>query len=235
MDEKLKSMDEIRAIAEEERKAEQHNEPIVEQVEEKPVENDNLPQVNEQHNGLQVAEAVDTIKGGIVSKAVDKVNDEKTIDKFSTQLSEVGKESIEADIEKERLGVEEKKASNKVHKQEIKNKLLELATEKKRLKAEQKQILKEQKADHKKRNKDAKWELYKEKLGKMGYTYVPNPFVLAMLLMFDGIVSFFDGVAKTSTAIVKALKWLIFIGLIIVILMVIPLTREWFLSLLKFK
>ena len=68
---------------------------------------------------------------------------------------------------------------------------------------------------------------------KMKYSYVPNAFILSMLLFFDGVKSFFDGLGTVSTAIVKALKWVILVGLILVVLFSIPITREWIINLLS--
>lgn len=101
------------------------------------------------------------------------------------------------------------------------------------MKREQKQQNREQKAEHKARNKAAKWEQYKDKLTKMNYTYVPNAFILAMLLFFDGLKSFIDGLGTLSTAIVKALKWVLLIGAILIVLFSIPVTREWIINLLN--
>lgn len=182
----------------------------------------------------EVSDAVTQVKGQIVERAVEKVQAEKIIDKHSDRLAEISDKAIEAETETQELYVEEKKADNKVKRQEIKNKLIELKTESKRLKREQRQILKEQKQDHKKRNADAKWERYKGKLQTMKYDYVPNFIILHMLLFFDGIKSFFDGVGAVSTSIVKALKWIIVIGLIIGVLMLVPLTRNYILRLLDF-
>ena len=139
------------------------------------------------------------------------------------------------EAEKQRLVVEEVNANNKVVAQEIKNRLIVLKAEAKRLKQEQKQLDKDQKSDHKRRNNEAKWEIYGDKLKRMKYTYVPNAFVLYMLLFFDGIVGFFNGVGEISTSILKAFKWVLIIGGIIAVLMFVPITREWLLEMLKFK
>lgn len=179
--------------------------------------------------------AVGDTQRKIIEKAKEKINDEKMIEKHSESIAKITDRALEVEAEQQRLVVEKVNADNKVVAQEIKNKLIVLKAEAKRLKKEQKQATKDQKAKHKKRNKDAKWELYKDKLTKMKYDYVPNEFILRMLLFFDGIVSFFNGLGAVSTAIVKALKWVIVIALILIVLMSVPVTREWFLALLKFK
>lgn len=181
-----------------------------------------------------VGVAVGNVKGKIVDGALEIVDEKKSIEKHAGELAKIANDAIKADIEKEKNKVQRTHAENKAEKQEIKNKLIELKTEAIRLKREKKQILKEQKADHKRRNKNALWEIYKAKLEKIGYGYVPNIFILKMLLFIDGVVSFFEGVGKISTAIMKAIKWLIIIATIIGVLMVVPTTRQWILNILGF-
>ena len=187
-----------------------------------------------QETGVGVGGAVGNVKGKIVDEAINKVDNNKSVKKHADELAKVANDAIRADIDKENLKVQRTRAENKAEKQRIKNELIALKTEAKRLKREKKQILREQRADHKKRNKDALWEIYKDKLTKMGYSYVPNRFVLGMLLFFDGVVGFFNGVGATSTAIMKALKWILIVGVIFVVLMIFPTTKEWLLGLLGF-
>lgn len=173
------------------------------------------------------------VQQDILNKAKEKISDDKIVDKHAESLKKIADQALEVQAEQASLTVQEQEADNKVRKQEIKNKLIVLNAEAIRLKKEQEQLNKEQEADHKARNKRAKWELYGDKLTKMGYSYVPNIFVLSMLLFFDGIKSFFDGLGAVSTAIVKALKWFILIGVILAVLFIIPVTREWIVSLLS--
>ena len=187
-----------------------------------------------QETGVGVGGAVGNVKGKIVDEAMNKVDNNKSVKKHADELAKVANDAIRADIDKENLKVQRTRAENKAEKQRIKNELIALKTEAKRLKREKKQILREQRADHKKRNKDALWEIYKNKLTKMGYSYVPNRFVLCMLLFFDGVVGFFNGVGATSTAIMKALKWILIAGVIFGVLMIFPSTKEWLLGLLGF-
>ena len=182
----------------------------------------------------EVDTAVGSVKGKILGGALTKVDNEKSINKHSDELTKVANDAIKADIEKARLKVEQTNADNKAEKQKIKNELIILKTEAIRLKREKKQILKEQRAEHKKRNKDALLATYEKKLTKMGYDYVPNIVVLKMLLVVDGIVSFFEGIGKISTSIMKALKWILIIGAIFGILMIFPTTQTWILQLLGF-
>lgn len=184
--------------------------------------------------GVGVESAVDNVKGKIMGGALTKVDNVRSIDNHAGKLAKVANDAIKADIEKENLKVRRTNAENKAEKQKIKNELISLRTEAKRLKREHNQILKEQKEEHKKRNRDILWKTYENKLNKMGYSYVPNKFILSMLLFFDGVVGFFEGVGKTSTAIMKALKWILIIGGITIVLMLVPASRVWLLSILGF-
>lgn len=179
--------------------------------------------------------AIGEVKQKIIQKAADKIHDEKIIEKHSDNIAKISDRALEAEEEKQRLIVEQVNADNKVVAQEIKNRLIVLKAEAKRLKAEQKQLNKDQKAAHKARNKQAKWALYGDKLTRLKYDYVPNAFILSMLLFFDGARAFFDGLGSVSTSIVKACKWIFIGGLFITAAMSIPATREWLLSVMKFK
>lgn len=182
-----------------------------------------------------VGGAIGEVKQKIIQKATDKIQDEKIIEKHSGNIAKISDRALEVEAEKQRLMVEEANADNKIGAQEIKNRLIVLKEEAKRLKAEQKQLSKDQKAEHRARNKAAKWELYGDILKKLKYDYVPNTFVLSILLFFDGVKGFFDGLGSVSTAMVKAFKWVLIGGAVIATLMIIPATREWLLTLLKFK
>lgn len=204
-----------------------------------PVEAVVLPaEKREELTGLAVSDvggAIGEVKHKIIQKAADKIADEKIIEKHSAEIAKISDRALEVETEKQRLIVEEVNADNKVVAQEIKNRLIVLKAEAKRLKKEQKQLDKDQRADHRRRNKEAKWNIYGGKLEKLKYDYVPNIFILTMLLFFDGIKAFFDGLNAVSTAIVKAFKWVFFLGAAVAVLMAIPATREWLLTLLQFK
>lgn len=169
----------------------------------------------------------------ILGEARKKITDPKVINKHAEQLKDIADRSLDVQAETASLVVQQQDADNKVRKQEIKNQLIVLRAEAGRLEKEQKHLNNKQKAEHKAENKQAKWELYKDKLSKMGYTYVPNVVILAMLLFFDGVKSFFDGLGTVSTAIVKACKWVFLIGAILIVLFSIPVTREWIINLLS--
>ena len=178
-------------------------------------------------------DVVGSVSHDILARAQEKISDEKIVDKHAENLKKVADRALEVEAQRANLTVQEQDADNKVRKQEIRNKLIVLKAEAERLEKEQKQLNREQKANHKARNKAAKWELYKDKLERMHYTYVPCAFVLGMLLFFDGVRSFFDGLGTVSTAIVKALKWVLLIGAILIVLFAIPVTREWLTNLLS--
>ena len=216
-------------------------EPLVEQ---KPEEETNALSVAQTEAGALAEQSVLPQSGGfgavvgsvqenILARAQEKISDEKIVDKHAENLKKVADRALEVDAERANLTVQEQDADNKVRKQEIRNKLIVLKAEAERLEKEQRQLNKEQEADHRARNKAAKWELYKDKLERMNYTYVPCAFVLGMLLLFDGIRSFFDGLGTISTAIVKALKWVLLIGAILIVLFAIPVTRDWLTNLLS--
>ena len=186
--------------------------------------------------GNQNISAFDVVGGTqqkVLQRAQEKINSEKILEKHASKIAKITDKAMLVDAERAALNVDKQDANNKVEKQEIKNRLIVLKAEAKRLKKEQRQLNIEQKADHKARNKAAKWEIYKGKLEKMKYNYVPNVFILSMLLFFDGVKSFFDGLGTVSTAIVKAFRWIILIGAILIVLFSIPVTREWILNLLN--
>lgn len=218
-----------------EKYANEFEETIKETDKENFIENNSLVEQNQSNNNpvISVNSVVDEVQQTVLLKAKGKINSEKILDKHADSLAKITDRAMQVDAERVSLTVEKQDADNKVTKQEIRNKLIVLNAEASRLEKEQKQLNKEQKADHKARNKQARWELYKDKLEKMNYTYVPNIFILSMLLFFDGVRSFFDGLGTVSTAIVKCFKWVIILGLILIVLFSIPVTREWLLNLLR--
>lgn len=200
------------------------------------LETENSKTLQNQNNSIANPKDFNKVLEGVQKKILEeaskKISSKDIVEKHAESLKEMADKAIQVDAEKASLIVAQQDADNKVEKQKIKNQLIELNAEAKRIAREQKQLNKEQKADHKARNKQAKWDIYKEKLQKMNYSYVPNPFVLSMLLFFDGVRSFFDGLGTVSTAIVKALKWFILCGAILIVLFSIPVTREWIINFL---
>lgn len=114
--------------------------------------------------------AVGDTQRKIIEKAKEKINDEKMIEKHSENIKKITDKALEVEAEQQNLVIEEVNADNKVKAQAIKNRLIILKAEAKRLKREEKQKSKEQKAEYTKRNKEAKWELYKDKLTRMNTT-----------------------------------------------------------------
>lgn len=184
-------------------------------------------------NTISAFDVVGGTQQKVLQRAQEKINSEKILEKHASKIAKITDKAMAVDAERAALNVDKQDADNKVEKQEIRNRLIVLKAEAKRLRKEQKQLSIEQKADHKARNKAAKWELYKGKLEKMKYDYVPNVFILSMLLFFDGLKSFFDGLGTLSTAIVKALKWVLILGAILIVIFAIPVTREWIINLLN--
>lgn len=197
----------------------------------KPIQN----QINSLANPKDFNKVLEGVQKKILEEASKKISSQDIVEKHAENLKEMADKAIQVDAEKASLIVAQQDADNRVEKQKIKNQLIELNAEAKRIAREQKQLNKEQRADHKARNKQAKWDIYKDKLQKMNYSYVPNPFVLSMLLFFDGVRSFFDGLGTVSTAIVKALKWFLLFGAILIVLFAIPITRDWLINFLGGK
>lgn len=183
--------------------------------------------------GYSADNVVQATQNQILEGAKKLISDDKIIEKHAKTLADIADKAIAADSEAVELGVQRKRAANKAEKQRIRNELIVLRAEAKRLKREQKQLAKEQRIDHAKRNADAMWEKYGEKLTKLKYDYVPNKVTLAMLLFFDSIRSFFDGLGTISTSIVKAAKWILLLGIIFGIIYAIPFTREILLNILN--
>lgn len=184
-------------------------------------------------DALSANDVVGNTQQEILKRAKDKIKSEKILEKHASRIAKITDKAIGVDAERAALNVEKQDAANKVEKQEIKNRLIVLKAEATRLRKEQAQLNREQKADHKARRKKQKWDLYSGKLTKMGYSYVPNVFILSMLLFFDGVKSFFDGVGKVSTSFVVAMKWVLIVGAILIVLFSVPVTREWITNLLK--
>lgn len=227
---------ELERLAQEFEAQQNTTEQQTEAVEAHPVVMTETNQIAEQSTvsaSLSFSSVVGGVQSNILKKAQEKISDEKIVDKHAENLKKVADEALRVQSEQASLTVQEHEADNKVRKQEIKNKLIVLKAESKRLKKEQKQLNKEQKINYKWRNKQAKWDIYGDKLTKMNYSYVPNAFVLDMLLFFYGVRSFFDGLGTVSTTIVKALRWVFLIGIILGLLFIIPVTREWILNLLS--
>lgn len=197
-----------------------------------PVENEVIPKSQAE---LSVTNVVGGVRQDILERAKKKINSDNILEKHADNIAKITDKAMEVDAERASLQVKEQDADNKIHNQEIKNRLIELKAKAKRLRREQKQLNKEQKAEHKTRNKQRKWEIYKDKLEKMGYSYVPCQVILGMLLFWDGVRGFFEGLGTVNSALAKAFKWLLILaGILIIaciILFSIPVTRGWLIKL----
>ena len=91
-----------------------------------------------------------------------------------------------------------------------------------------------QKAKHRAEVEKFFWEAHKETLLQYGMHEGSPRYAFEILLWLDGVKGFFNGLSKVSTALIKALRWVLIFGGIFAILMVIPITRNWVLTLLGF-
>ena len=130
----------------------------------------------------------------------------------------------------------EKAASkNKVERENIANALYKAKQDGIRLRKEAKHESKMQKARHKSEKKKAYWVAHEGVLKEYGMREGSNIIACEILLFLDGVKCFFNGLSKVSTAIIKAFKFVLIFGGIFALLMVIPATRDWILSLLGFR
>lgn len=185
-------------------------------------------------SNVNTSNVLGTVKEDILQGAKQKLDNQKTKDKHSKKLAEVADTAIEAEIEIERLKVSKIQAKNKADKRAIANELYVLKQEHKRNKKEQKSLNENQRLEYQKIAKEKKWETYGKSLQTLGYDYVPNIIVLSIIMFLVGAKAFFNGIAKTGDSMVKALKWIILVVAILAIIFIIPVTREWLLSILGY-
>lgn len=183
---------------------------------------------------VNTSNVLGNVKEDILQGAKDKLDNQKTKDKHSKKLAEVADTAIEAEIEIERLKVRKMQAQNKADERAIANELYVLKQEHKRNKKEQKSLNESQRLECQKIAKEKKWETYGKSLESLGYDYVPNPIILAIIMFLVGAKAFFNGISKTGDSMVKALKWIILIVAILAIVFIVPVTREWLLSILGY-
>ena len=158
---------------------------------------------------------------------IQSVAENTESEKNDGEESKLADELRKAQEERENLRVQKQEADNKIRKQEIKNDLIVLKAKAIRLKREQRQLIKEQKIDHKVRSKEARWQLHKDSLTQMKYTYVPNLIVLYVLLFINGVTGFFKGLRAVNPTLLKVIRWVVVIGIILAILFSIPSTNQW--------
>lgn len=194
----------------------------------------NISNTRNEIANVNTSKVLGNVKEDILQGAKEKLDNQKTKDKHSKKLAEVADTAIEAEIEIERLKVSKQQAQNKADKKKIENDLYVLRQEHIRNKKEQQALNKEQRLEHRKQTKEKKWETYGKSLEQLGYDYVPNAVVLAIIMFLVGTKAFFNGISKTGDAMVKALKWIFIVIAILATILIIPVTREWIFSLLGF-
>ena len=158
---------------------------------------------------------------------IQSVAENTESEKKDGEESKLADDLRKVEEERENLRVQKEQADNKIRKQEIKNDLIVLKAKAIRLKREQRQLIKEQKIDHKVRSKEARWQLHKDSLTQMKYTYVPNLIVLYVLLFINGVTGFFKGLRAVNPTLLKVIRWVAVIGIILAILFSIPSTNQW--------
>lgn len=191
-----------------------------------------LANISENNNFVDVA--LDDVRDKIINNAKTQINDEHLIDKHSKKLAENADKSIEVELDRQNLQIQKNDADNKVTKKEIENRLYELKQEAIRIKKHQKHLNKLQKQEHRKEKSHIYWETYKDTLTLYKMREGSNRFFCNVLICLDGIKGFFNGLSAVSTALVKSLKWLLLLGIGLGVIMAIPVSRNWFLTLLGF-
>lgn len=91
-----------------------------------------------QNTVLSIDGVVDKVQQKILDEASEKINSAKILEKHAESIAKITDKAMEVDTERVSLSVQEKEADNKVRKQEIRNKLIVLNAEAKRLEKEQK-------------------------------------------------------------------------------------------------
>ena len=181
-----------------------------------------------------VSVALDRAALAIVKQAEERVVNQKSIDRHAKALEKNANDRISNEIDRQSVENERRKADNEIDRKELANKLYRIKEESKRLKAEQKHLSEMQKQEQEAEKKRAYWEAHKAVLEQYGMHEGSSRISCAILLFLDGIKCFFLGLAKVSDALVKAIKWILIVGAIVGILMAIPVTRIWILTLLGF-
>lgn len=181
-----------------------------------------------------VGAALDETKYSIVNKAKDRISDEKVVERHAKKLADNANESIKVELETQELEIKKVDAKNKVTKKEIENKLFVLKQEAMRLKKEQKHLNALQKEQQKKESDATYWANHGTTLEQYKMHEGSNRVFCNILLWLDGVKGFFNGLSKVSTALLSALKYVLIVGAILLVLVIIPVTREWLGNLLGF-
>lgn len=185
-------------------------------------------------NQAPVSVALEATAASIVEKAQEKINSDKIVDKHAKALARNADARIANEIEKQNVANEKAKAKNASDRKEIANALFKLKQEGKRLKSEQKHLSKMQKSAQKAEKKHNYWESHKDTLEQYKMHEGSSIVACTILLFLDGVKCFFIGLSKVSEALVKAIRVFLVFAIIFAVLMLVPITRQWFLTLLGF-
>lgn len=202
-----------------------------------PVEQDEAradsPAVVENDVSLAAPAVMEAAKASMV-EARGLVNEKKKVTRRAKDLADIADDMIENQLDTERLKNEKAASKNKVERAQIANDLYEAQQTGVRLRKEAKHQSEMQKARHKAERKKAYWEANEETLKQYGMREGSSRVACEIIRWLDGVKAFFTGIGKVSDALVKALKWILIVGLVIGGLMIVPVTRNWILTLLGF-
>lgn len=160
-----------------------------------------------------------TVSDEVTQKIQGEVNTALKNDKFvrrkSRKLAKVGDKLVEEEIKFRDNKANARKAQNRVDRQTIKNNLYVAKQEKKRAVKEQRHLNRCQKETHRQEIADYRWKEYGEMLSNYGFKKTPSSFVFYIIVFFDGTARFLDGVNKANNKLIKALKYIIIIGILV--------------------
>lgn len=210
------------------------------------------PQVTIQETTTEVVEVKDN---GLVSSimqndtaielAKNSFNELKNQKGIAKRMHKIVTNKTNSDLDSANLAVEDQNVSNRVKRQEQKNKLYELKEEKKFLKREGRHKIIMQKNNHRKekyadlmlrhcrkktKDENGKWKFQTDKSGNPLIT-MPNGFVLFWLIFFDSIVQFLNQTGEIMSGLNKVVFKVFWIVLLCIIIFV-PSVREWLFGLI---
>lgn len=184
---------------------------------------------------ISVAAALNETALDIVARARERIRGGKaSIERHARSLERNANDRISNEIERQSVENARKKAGNEIDRKALANELYRIKEESRRLREEQRHLTQMQRQEQRLAKRKAYWEAHKETLEQYGMHEGSSRIACEILLWLDGVKGFFVGLSKVSDAIVKALKWILIVGLITGVLMAIPATREWILTLLGF-
>lgn len=190
-------------------------------------QNTSLAPTSEDSTFDQIGSIIEQNAYSIASEAAARVNNPKKVDKHADELADAIDMQILNAIEAKKVQEKIKAARHLIDKKKLKNELYQIEQEGKRLRREEKHLNELQKARHKQEDYDTFWSTYESTLTNYDMKKGSSRVFCRIILALDGIKGFFNGIGKVSTAIVKALKFLLIGGTIFGILYAIPITRSW--------